>query len=843
MGHYPHSPAGGWTLQKGAAGVNVADLDDGFAPDHEDMKGRYVTGNMNFDATPPDTNLVGTDFHGAHTSSIMVANTDNSIGMAGVNWQNVKCLACKWNSEAACLLAYAYVLADKKGPNAFKVNAINMSYGFDRDTTNTSDPQYIALKQLDDAGILLVGAGAESGVPGNVPNDYPFVLNVVAGDKSGKVSSYNIFTADNFGLIPRVDLVAPGGDGNGGSGDVLAVNDNSNGYTFEAGTSFACPYVCGVAGLLFSQPGATKAQVRAALLNGANHTGLTTLPDAQYGFGYLDAYQSLALISTQATITAPDGVNASGVSSDPTNVIPPPVETFKPLVSFHFNNIPCDNVTFNIDSSIPSIAKTFTLTQLIAGTLPTGITDFTITGACTGVANPVYDVSFRLVLPTTGFFQHTIVVTGTNPTTGQSSTDTRLFTVTPHTIPSGLSMTSIPYYEAPSDLPTGTFRDVPQLLGTNVTVYRYLVPSELTAQSGSTVGPYAKYSPTDPKPNINASFHPLDTVPSLTTPLTGSSGAAVDTRPIGLGFFIDAPAAIPVFTFGLAFTKSSFTIPLHEGWNLVGNPYPYAVPFNSVEVQTSSGAHIPVAQAVTQNLILPHIYRFVNNDYQFATLPDGTLQPWESQWLYVVPKDPTSLNAANVLDLIVTPTPAQSTSGRAAMAPALASATRAVGNGSWTLQLQAHVADKSDNNNYIGMSGSATDGNDKTKVPKPPKVDSTVSLGLTRSDSPSTMFAQDLRSLGGSKQWNIVVSTDKPNTNVTIEWPNARSLPKTYSLVLTDQVTGRSLDVRNTSSYQLNSGPTAGTRSFSLIARSTAGIWGIRCSATSSSIPVAPAGA
>jgi hypothetical protein len=390
-------------------------------------------------------------------------------------------------------------------------------------------------------------------------------------------------------------------------------------------------------------------------------------------------------------------------------------------------------------------------------------------------------------------------------------------------------MVSIPYFETAADSPppfTGQQCDVPQLLGSNVTVYRYLLPAALGSQTGTIVGSYAKYSPTDPRANVNASFHPLDAIPGPTTPIAGSNGSGQDTRPVGLGFFIDAPAAIPVITFGTALTKSSFRIPLHDGWNLIGDPYPFTVPFNSVEVETGSGAHLPVAQASDQKLILPHIYRFVNGDYQFATLPDGALQPWEGHWVYVIPKDPANQNPGTVLSLIVTPLPSTGTSNRSVAQVKPASTTRAITGGGWKLQLQAHVGDKSDNNNFVGMSGNATDGIDRTKVPKPPKPDGTVSLSLLRSDNPSTVYAQDIRSLGGNKQWNVVVSTDKPNANVTIEWPDARSLPKNYSIILTDQVTGRSLDVRNTSSYQFNSGATPGTRSFSLVARPTAGIAG-----------------
>src|SRR5206468_2297496 len=97
-----------------------------------------------------------------------------------------------------------------------------------------------------------------------------------------------------------------------------------------------------------------------------------------------------------------------------------------------------------------------------------------------------------------------------------------------------------------------------------------------------------------------------------------------DIRPIGVGFFINAPAAIPVVNFGIAYPSKAVKVPLHEGWNMIGDPYYYAIPFNATEIELPSGARLPIGQAVDQKLILPHIYRFVGGDYIFQTLPDGT---------------------------------------------------------------------------------------------------------------------------------------------------------------------------------------------------------------------------
>src|SRR5579872_5492310 len=514
-----------WVLQKGVVNVNTAVIDSGFDKTHEDLQGRYSDGSFDFANNSSNIAPDGAGpalQHGAHVSGTIVANTDNSKGVASITWQNTLCVGCKVHKVgdpdtavdvAAAINAMQYC-ADNK--DKYHIVSINMSFGGPGDPSDTTNPEFVALKNCTDKGIICCSAAGNSNADNHMdlPAGYafsPLMLTVAAVGETGKKSSFS-----SFG---KIDVAAPGGDfDDGNAGQILSTLDG--GYGVESGTSQATPHVTGIVTLLMSIPGVTPMQAVNTLKNTANHTGLGTLPDVNYGFGIVDAYAAISQLATQILITSPDGVNLAGQSSDPANVVPLPVETFKPLVSFHVGNVPCDGVTFTIDASIPSIAKSFTLTQLIAGNLPAGITDFSISGACTGVPNPIYDVSFRVTLPTNGFFQHTVTVSGTNPTSGITATDTRLFTVTPHTIPSGLSMTSIPYYEAPKDAPppfTGTFRDVPQLLGTNVTVYRYLLPASLGSQSGDTVGPYAKFSATDPKPNVNATFHPLDTDPAPVT--------------------------------------------------------------------------------------------------------------------------------------------------------------------------------------------------------------------------------------------------------------------------------------------------------------------------------------
>ncbi len=633
-----------WALQKGASGVRLAWIDSGFNPQHEDLIGQYDPASFDFadndsDITADGSGPSGEFDHGTGTSSIGFAKTNNALGMAGICWEGIKCVGFKIQpkgngnlSEPAILNSYGFIINNYAKLN---IHAVNMSYGAaGADPTDTTNPEYAATKKMADAGVIPVVSAGNSGDAGNptvIPADYPHCLSVSAINNAGKLTYYS-----SFG---KVEIAAPGGEQralNDPGGLLICTNDPANKYVYEQGTSFAAPYVASVLGLLFSVPGVTPAIAKDALLKNADHSGLGTLPDSKYGYGILDAYASLAQVSVQAIITSPQGLDLNGNSSDPANQQPRPVETFKPTVTMHFTNVTPDKITIAIDAGNSGVAKTFTLTQLLAGSVP-GVSAVVLTGSTSGT-NPIYDVSFRVAFLVSGNVQHTITLTAVDTVSGITRTDTRLFTITPHTIPVGLSMISIPYFESADDSPTGQFRDATQLLGQNATLYRYLLPSELGSQPlKSTLGQYAAIGKDVITPNVNASFRPSNNVPVLTPPII-NSGVALDTRPIGVGYFINTLGSIPVNTLGASYADRPVKLPLHEGWNIIGNPFPFPNAFNTAQIERLDGSRIQVSEAVDKKVIIPFIYRLVNGDYEFKALPDGTMEAWEGQWIFVTPK-------------------------------------------------------------------------------------------------------------------------------------------------------------------------------------------------------------
>ncbi|HZP83619.1 MAG TPA: S8 family serine peptidase [Chthonomonadaceae bacterium] len=788
-----------WYLQKGAANTNVAIIDSGTHLNHEDLTGQYDPGS--FDFADNDNNVTadggGTEpEHGTHTSGIMIARTDNGVGIAGICWQNIKCVMLKDQKAgqanldgAAILNAYAYVAAQAAN---LHIVSLNLSFGsFGGDPTDVNDPEYQAIQNIVSAGVIVVASAGNSGGDNSthLPSAFPFVLSVSAVGPSGTLASYS-----SFG---KVDIAAPGGDisASGNLSDGI-LSTEGLGYAFEQGTSDAAPHVTAVAALLRSVPGVTPTLAIQALKDGANKAGLGTLPDTRFGYGILDAYNSLLRVSVRAQVVDPEGVDANGRQTDPTG-LSLPVQTLNPTLRFQMSNVTPNSVQVKLDGSVIATGPADVLNNLESGTPP-----------------QFYTFALRHKL-TPG--QHTIVISGSNPAGDQTTTDTRTITVTPFVLPAGRSFVSIPFYAAPTDDPP---RDE-SIFGPNYTLNRWVPSSDLAYKYATFPGGVA------PPANF-ATFTPPDTAPMPDIP-----GATV-TPPLGLAWFVDVPAAVTLTTYGKNFPQNAFRIPVQKGWNMVGDPYTVAVPFNTVSVELPNKTRLTIQQAVDQGLLQPFIYRYVNGQYQFRVLPDGAFVPWEGHWVYMNPSGPY-----DTLTLILSPVTPGSlyTSGlgsraaarrRSLTTRAASSVTvtadgtpRVSGTGSWAVRLVARAKNLTDSYNFIGMTSRATDGADATKVPKPPLVAPYVALGIQRPDLPAGLYAQDLRPLGGVKTWDVSVSTDQANTDVVLTWPNIQTVPRNYRLVLTDKVTGQTVDMRRQSSYRFNTGSGSTTRALTLTARPT----------------------
>src|SRR5215470_9692721 len=311
-----------WDLTVGSVSIPVAVVDTGVAL-HPELSGRILLG-YDFITYSPDgsdpgdwsddsdcgSNVPGqpSSWHGTFVSGLIAASANNAIGIAGMNW-NAKILPVRVLGK--CGGTFDRITAGVKWAaglpipgvpaNLNPARVINMSLG-----GPTACPQALQ-EAIDEAltqgAVITVAAGNESyDATGSAPANCSGVITVGATTRQGDRAHYS-----NFGS--RVDISAPGGDGNiidrilSISNDGLKSPGHPN-YAWEIGTSFAAPYVAGAASLMFARnANLTPGQVLSILTAttrrfpvGSFCGGSTTC-----GAGLLDAG-----LAVQSTIPAPN---------------------------------------------------------------------------------------------------------------------------------------------------------------------------------------------------------------------------------------------------------------------------------------------------------------------------------------------------------------------------------------------------------------------------------------------------------------------------------------------------------------------------------------------------------
>jgi len=277
----------------GSDNVYVGIIDEGYQFDHPDLRGNawlnpfdpvdgkdndgngYIDDTRGWDFANNDNTVYdgGTrgslDAHGTHVAGT-IGGTANDGGVVGVN-HNVtfisgKFLGRRGGNSADAIKAVNYFV-DLKSRHGLNIVALNNSWGGGGFSQALLDAIVVAAK----ANILFIAAAGNSGTDNDVTASYPSnydttagagydsVIAVAAIDKAGALASFS-----QYGKT-TVDIGAPG----------VAITSSVpyNTYSSYNGTSMATPHVTGGAALYAStHPGATAAQIRAAILGSATPT-------------------------------------------------------------------------------------------------------------------------------------------------------------------------------------------------------------------------------------------------------------------------------------------------------------------------------------------------------------------------------------------------------------------------------------------------------------------------------------------------------------------------------------------------------------------------------------------
>lgn len=294
-----------WDVTLGSSEVVIAIQDDGVDVNHPDLAGDVV-GTINHENFPS-----GSVGHGTSVAGVAAATGDNNEGGSGV------CPGCSIfgafiglgpGSSPWTDMQIAQSFTDLVDQGAW---VINNSWGagfgdvrFETQQLGTPPPlpmvtteslDYAETNGRDGKGtVVLFAAGNENSLS-IYYTAHPTVVGVGAVDNQGLKSYYSSWGQN------RVDIAAPSDGGLSG----ITTTSLGDGYTDSfGGTSSACPFASGVAGLVLSaNPELTAAEVRDILQNTATQIdpvhgqydddGVSPF----YGHGLLNAYTAVQMAS------------------------------------------------------------------------------------------------------------------------------------------------------------------------------------------------------------------------------------------------------------------------------------------------------------------------------------------------------------------------------------------------------------------------------------------------------------------------------------------------------------------------------------------------------------------
>ncbi len=264
-----------WDINTGDSNIVVGVIDTGVDYNHEDLAvnmwvnsgeipgngvdddgNGYVDDIHGIDTINNDGDPFDDDGHGTHVSGTIGAVGNNSVGVAGINW-NVKIMALKFldssgsGTTAGAIECLNYVILMRN--NGVNIILTSNSWGGGGFSQALRDA-------IEATGILFVAAAGndyltDTDIEPHYPSSYDSVniLSVAATDNDDNLSSFS-----NYGL-QSVDIGAPG------SAILSTVPGNS--YAFFSGTSMATPHVSGVAALLLaSNPNLTFQELKARIM-------------------------------------------------------------------------------------------------------------------------------------------------------------------------------------------------------------------------------------------------------------------------------------------------------------------------------------------------------------------------------------------------------------------------------------------------------------------------------------------------------------------------------------------------------------------------------------------------
>jgi serine protease len=306
--HYPQIGAPpAWSLTTGAPDRVVAVVDSGLDVSHPEFAGRVVPG---YDFVLNTTTMTDPDGHGTHVAGTVGAATNNSVGVAGVDWNArimpVRVLGADGtgtiaNIERAILFSAGLCVHNSVGvtvcPNQ-QAQVINLSLGPQNPRCEALPPwggRHAVAWAIANGSVVVAAGGNDTCNIITGPASVPGAIAVAATDQANARAHYS-----NWGS--EIWIAAPGGDMRTHLTNGVLSTWPGNAYAWAQGTSMAAPHVAGVASLMLGvNRDLTPALVRLLLRDTATDLGPAGW-DEHFGHGLVHAER--AVQAARARLTA-----------------------------------------------------------------------------------------------------------------------------------------------------------------------------------------------------------------------------------------------------------------------------------------------------------------------------------------------------------------------------------------------------------------------------------------------------------------------------------------------------------------------------------------------------------
>jgi thermitase len=262
-----------WDTTTGSSSIMLSVLDTGVDYDHPDLDGGKVRTDIDWDFYNNDDDAMDDHGHGTHCAGILGADTDNGVGVAGLNWLcQILPLKVLNNSGAGYYsdIADGITYATDHGAKVLSLSLGGPSW---------SSAMVGAVDYAYSNNVIIVAASGNDYAQKLVyPAAYNEVIMVGASDSNDDRAVFSNYNTELDVMAPGVNIYS-------------TLWDNT--YANMSGTSMATPHVAGLAGLILARnPSLNNEEIRQISRQFADDIENPGW-DIYSGYGRINAYQSV----------------------------------------------------------------------------------------------------------------------------------------------------------------------------------------------------------------------------------------------------------------------------------------------------------------------------------------------------------------------------------------------------------------------------------------------------------------------------------------------------------------------------------------------------------------------